>query len=131
MKEFLGKLKELNLPKGKFAIFGGGPMCVRGLRECRDLDVIVTERLFNNLKEKKGLQLKKEEFCDYLEKDGVEFYKDWGPGEWDIEKLIQGAEIIDDLPFIGLEQVLKWKKINKRDKDIEDIKLIEEYLNKN
>jgi hypothetical protein len=132
MQEFLKKLKELNLPRGKFAIFGSGPMGIRGLREIGDLDVIITEDIFNNFKQRPDFKLdKKKSGNEYLEKDGIEFYKNWHPGDWDINKLIQDSEIINDWPFVRLEEVLKWKKLKMRDKDIKDIELIENYLNKN
>ena len=46
--KFLDELKQLNLPQGKFAIFGSGPLGARNLKECRDLDVIATEDIFKN-----------------------------------------------------------------------------------
>jgi hypothetical protein len=132
MEESLKKLKELNLPKGRFVIFGSGPMGIRGLKEPHDLDVIVTEDIFNDFKERsdfKGFKLgKKKSNNEYLEKDGIELYKNWHPGEWDINKLIQEAEIIDDLPFVRLEEVLKWKKLKGRDKDVKDIESIENFI---
>jgi hypothetical protein len=132
MQEFLKKLKELNLPRGKFAIFGSGPMGIRGLREIGDLDVIITEDIFNNFKQRPDFKLdKKKSGNEYLEKDGIEFYKNWHPGDWDINKLIQEAETINDWPFVKLEEVLKWKKLKMREKDIKDIELIEEFFNKN
>ena len=134
MEELFKKLKEMNLPKGKFVIFGSGPMGIRGLKESHDLDVIVTEDIFNDFKKRsdfKGFKLdKKKSGNEYLEKDGIELYENWHPGDWDINKLIQEAEIIDDLPFVKLEDVLKWKKLKMREKDIKDIELIEDYFNK-
>ena len=38
---YLDEVKRLNLPKDKFAIFGSGPIAIRGLREARDIDLIV------------------------------------------------------------------------------------------
>jgi len=32
------------------------------------------------------------------------------------------------LPFVKLEQVLRWKKLLERKKDLEDIALIEKFL---
>ena len=40
----------------------------------------------------------------------IELYKDWGPGEWDVERLIKEADVIDGIPFVKLEAVLEWKK---------------------
>jgi len=131
MKKFLEKLKELNLPKGEFAIFGSGPMCVRGLRECGDLDLMVTDDVFNEFKKRPDFKAKKnKDGNEYLEKDNIEIYKNWHLADWDINKLIQEAEIIDGFPFVRLKEVLKWKKLRNREKDIEDIKLIEGYLAK-
>ena len=134
MKELLQKLKELNLPKGKFAIFGSGSMGIRGIRKSRDLDIIATKDLFEECERKTNFKIKEhkrnERVFKYLESGDIEIYKEWGPGEWDVNQLIQEAEIIDDFPFVRLEEVLKWKKIKSREKDLKDIKLIEDYLEK-
>lgn len=128
MQELFEKLKELNLPKGKFAIFGSGPMGIRGLREIRDLNLIVTQDIFDEFRNRKDWNLKTD-VCEGLYKDNIEMCYEWGPGEWDIKKLIAEAEIIDDLPFVKLEEVLKWKKLcNRGEKDKRDIELIENYL---
>lgn len=129
MNDLLPRVKNLKLPVGKYAIFGSGPMVVRGLREGKDVDIIVPKEVFEEYKTKPGWQVKKfEDGSEYLENDGIELCDDWGPGEWDTNKLIQEAEIIDGLPFVRLEEVLKWKEINARPKDIEDVKLIKGYL---
>jgi len=131
-KDLLEELKKMNLPKGKFAIFGSGPMGPAGLKEPGDLDVIVTKDIFDDLRKRPDFKLgEKKSNDEYLERDGIEFYENWYPGEeWDIEKLIDEAEIISDLPFVKLDKVLKWKKIHNREKDQKDIKLIENYLSK-
>lgn len=122
------KLREFALPVGKYAIFGSGPLGIRSLKECHDLDVIVTEDIFEKYKTSPDWKLKDCNDSQYLENDGIEFWKNWNPGNWDINKLIQEAEVIDDLPFVKLEEVLKWKKINTREKDLKDIEIIENYL---
>ena len=38
-------------------------------------------------------------------------------------------EFVDGYPVESLEVQLKWMKDNKRDKDIDKIRIIEEYLN--
>lgn len=129
MKDLSGKVKKLNLPIGKFAIFGSGPMGAREIRECKDADIIVTADLFNNLKNNLGWKIKINKYGDEcLENGNIEIWKNWRPGEWNIEKLIDDAEIINGLPFVKLGEVLKWKKMMGRDKDIADIQLIKDYL---
>ena len=127
-KDLFNKVKEIGLPLGKYAIFGSGPMGIRELRECRDLDIIVTEDIYNIYKNNSGWELKKCDKSEYLEKDNIELWKNWSPSDWNINQLIKNAEIIDDLPFVRLEEVLRWKKILGREKDLEDIKIIERYL---
>lgn len=129
IEELLQKVKDLNLPKGQYAIFGSGPMTVRNLKDANDIDIIVTENVFNECKNKRewrnGVST-----CgsENLSKEGIEILKDWGPGEWNVAELIKNAEIIDDLPFVRLEDVVRWKRVYAREKDFKDIKLIEDYL---
>ncbi len=128
--ELLKKIRHLNLPIGTFAIFGSGPLAVRGLKEPNDLDVIVTREIYEKFKNTENWPEK--DFNNgekkYLEKDGVELWNDWGPGRWDIQELIKTAEIIDGLPYITLDHVIAWKKQNGRPKDLEDMEKIEAYL---
>jgi hypothetical protein len=42
--------------------------------------------------------------------------------------LINESEIIDDLPFVKLKEVLKWKKMRNKEKDKKDIELIKKFL---
>ena len=131
---FLEKLKNLNLPKGKFAIFGSGPIGVRNIRDTHDLDIIITKELFDKYKNMQGWEVKNFErdgrYVEMIENSGIEFYNNWGPGEWDTNQLINEAELIDNLPFVNLDTVIKWKQISGRKKDLKDIQLIKTFLQK-
>jgi len=124
--------KKIDLPLGKYVIFGSGPMGIRGLRKCYDLDILVTEDIFNEYKNKSDWEYKEFErdgrHVEMVEKNNIELYKTWGPGEWNEDELIKTSEIIDGLPFVRLEYVIKWKKISGREKDLNDIKIIEGYI---
>jgi len=122
------KVKELKLPMGKYALFGSAPLGIRGLKDCRDADVIVTEDLWNEYKEKGWEEETSAGGSCCLRMGEIELWKDWGPGRWDIKKLIEEAEIIDGLPFVRLEDVIAWKKEYTREKDLKDIKMIEKFL---
>jgi hypothetical protein len=131
-QELFQRVKELNLPIGEYAIFGSGPMGIRDMREMHDVDVLVSEKVYNEYVNKSGWKIKNiYENNDYfkgLNNDilEIEMWKDWYT-DWDVSKLIREAEIIDELPFVRLEYLIKWKKFFGREKDLKDVELIENY----
>lgn len=133
--ELFKRVKELNLPIGKYALFGSAPLGIRNLKDCHDVDIIVTEELWNEYKNKYGWELKEmpNKFKDvYLYNSDIELWKKWRAGNWNIENLIRDAEIIDGLSFVKLEEMIKWKKMNGREKDLKDVEVAENYIrNKN
>ena len=122
------RVKTLKLPIGKYALFGSAPLGIRGLRDCHDIDIIATNDLWDECKSGSWEIKTLPDGNQYLWNDGIELWKDWKPGPWDIEALIQEAEMILGLPFVKLEQVLRWKKLLAMEKDLEDIALIEKFL---
>ena len=128
--KFLGKLEELkklNLPKDRFAVFGSGPLAVRGMREANDIDIIALPDLFEELVKKYGEEKIKKGLANQrsIQAGDIEIWEGWAPGEWDIEKLIKEAEVFYDTRFVKLEEVLKWKKLMGREKDLKDIEMLE------
>lgn len=52
--------------------------------------------------------------------------KSWGYGVFDIDDLIDTAQMIDGLPFVQLEHVIAYKQIACRPKDLEHLRKLEE-----
>ena len=133
IETFIEKIKFLNLPLGKYTVFGSGPMAARGLKEANDIDILVTLDLWNTLsktmKQEKS-KLSNTPFLVYNKDNTITFWKDMYPGKWDIDKLIKTSDIIDGVPFVKLTEVYRWKKMMNRDKDKNDMLLIEKYLNR-
>lgn len=126
------ELKKLSLLQGEYAVFGSGPMWVRGIRESNDLDVIACGTAWEWAK-KNGKVLIKENSgleCVQFADGNIEVYHDWYPGKWDVDELIKTAERVDGIPFVRLEYVVDWKKKMGREKDGKDLILIQEYLSK-
>ncbi len=124
-------LQKIGLDKDQFAVFGSGPMCVRGWRDFHDLDLLVKEGVFEQLRKDNEVAVAGSgDECIKKIVDGVEieFFYGWHPGEWDAKMLIERADIIDGYRFVRLEDVVKWKKIKGREKDWNDIKIIEEKI---
>lgn len=128
--QLFDELKKLRLPEGEWAVFGSGPMWVRGIRESSDIDIIARGAAWEWAKTNGETGIKEGSGLEYAHfaGDGIEVYRDWYPGEWNIDVLIDDAEVVDGVPFVRLESVIKWKKIMGREKDAKDLVLIEEYL---
>jgi hypothetical protein len=124
-------LVDLNMPTNDFALFGSGPMFAHGLKELgHDIDVIARGEAWQEATKFATPQPTKSGNGEVVELFGgeIEIFSAWGPGEWDIDELIDMAEIIEGIRFVRLEQVLRWKQQMNRPKDVEHIKLIENYL---
>ena len=126
-KKLLEELRKLNLPVDSYVIFGSGSMSVRGIRESSDLDIIVSDKVWQDFIKKYST---KNNNKSIIQIGDIEICKDLLPWLDNSEELIKRSELIDGFPFSTLEDTLKLKEKFGREKDREDIKLIEEYLNK-
>lgn len=108
-------------------------MGVRNMREISDIDIVVTEEIYNEYKGKEGWHIKNIEENNNCFKGlvnhnlNIEMWKDWYT-DWNVNTLIETAEIINDMPFVRLDYVIKWKKFFAKGKDLRDVEIIESYL---
>lgn len=129
----LAELDKLGLPKDKCVIVSSGALAIRGLREAYDLDVLVTEDLWNELKTK--YKLTKTHPVENIELGDIQLMH---TGSWylnpeltNIDEIFDTADEINGHKFASLEIIKKVKKHEGREKDLRDVELIEEYLGKN
>ena len=123
-------VKQERFPDGLYAVFGSGPLALAGIRTVSDIDIVVTGKLYNELKqrgwqEKVGLNGGKMLCHDVFEVSASWEFGDYRPS---LEALLASAERTDGVAFLALDEVKKWKLAMGRDKDHEDIRLIDEYL---
>lgn len=132
--EIIREVKSLNLPEGKYVVFGSGPLQVHGIRQSSDIDILTTPELYDRLKNQGWDEGRWEPPYpgSYLYRGNFQIVNNWNYGVYnpDPRQLIDTAEIIDGVPFVPLQEVLLWKRAFGREKDKEDIRLIEEYLSK-
>lgn len=124
--KYLNELQKFSLPAGQFAIFGSGPMAIRGIRQADDLDVIVKPDLWKALIERFPDSLRHNPACLQIGK--IEIFHDWMQLSPMIIEMIDNAEIISGFPFVQLKYVVKWKEQHGRDKDLKDIELINKFV---
>lgn len=116
----LQELHDLQLPQQDFAVFGSGPLIVRRLIPAsNDIDVLCRGDAWEHLKRVGERQYLPEYDVEIvtLSKGRLTFGTRWGIGDFDVELLIDTAEIIDDLPFVQLQYVVEYKTIAGRPKD--------------
>lgn len=127
-------VRKLGLPLGQYAITGSGAIGIRNLRLIGDIDIIVTQVLWDALAEKYGVVdengVRKIVFPDGIVEALYEgsFYNE--PKESDAPTIltrIQQAEIIEELPFEQLEHVIYYKRKMGREKDLHDIARIQAW----
>ena len=123
--KLLSQLKKLNLSTDQFAIFGSGPLAVRGIRESKDLDLIARKALWDKLA-KKYPPVPEKPYCIRI--GDLEIFNQWKPWFENADELIDSADIFDGIRYVKLDYVIHWKKAMGREKDLSDLKLIEQYL---
>jgi len=126
------KIKELNLPNDQYVVIGSGTMSALGIREANDIDMSVTEELFDKLKETGEWKELEKYGRPFLEKDVFDINKSlgWEKYSTTIQEANKSALFIEDIPFMNLDELIKFKDAMGREKDLKDIALIKEYINK-
>jgi hypothetical protein len=121
------RLRTLDLTPGEYAVFGSGPIAVRGLIDkVRDLDVIVRGETWQQVRALGMVVMKGDDETVDLG-NGLTFGRSWAYGAFDIEKLIDGAEVIGGIPFVQIDAVIEFKKIADRPKDREHLRALREF----
>lgn len=130
---------ELDLDRSDFVIFGSGPMLAHGLRQrVGDLDVVARGNAWRRVSERgipdagpiSGAPMAL--FWGGL----IQFSPEWISQDWDTDDLITrsgliqigGTELIQELPFAQLTDVLAYKQKLDRPKDRPDIDALLDLL---
>ena len=132
--EIFDVLKELNLPYKKYVIVGGGVMEALGIKLTEDIDIVVTEEIFEKYIKsgnwivsntpKGSKKLKK--YIDHPRLKKIEIYLDVNSEDFTptIEELIKRSITVKGFSFISLSDLINFKKAYRRPKDRIDLDLI-------
>ncbi|MDJ0791656.1 MAG: hypothetical protein QNJ71_07150 [Acidimicrobiia bacterium] len=126
--QLFAAVRELDLPIGHYAIFGSGPLIIRGIIDAaNDVDVVARGAAWERARRLGEVVTLTEHGVDVASfSDGaVTVGTSWAYGDVDIDDLIDTAEIFDDLPFARLEYVVRYKRAAGRPKDLEHLRLLE------
>lgn len=103
--ELFGKLRTLGLSTRDYAVFGSGTLAARGLIwEIHDLDLVARGTAWERAKRPGPVRAApKGDPMVRLEGGAIKVFGGWLG--WDLDALIDGAEVIGGLPFACLEDV--------------------------
>lgn len=135
-REKFEAFRSLALPLGQYFIIGSGPIGIRNLRVINDIDIVVSFELWNSLAQKYGIVEKNGVTKVVIPNINVEaFREDYSFGNSEailanrhFADRIARADIIEGLAFDSLEDFIFFKKISGRPKDLQDVKLAQDYL---
>ncbi len=95
MHELLDKVHQLRLPVGDFAIFGSGPLLVRGIIDhVGDIDILCRGDAWSAASSIGELVYLDEYDVEIISIDDglITFGRSWGYGDFDVDELIDSAE---------------------------------------
>ena len=120
--ELLNLLEELNFPKDEYYVLSGASLVLRGIKEeANDLDLCVSEELFDQIKDKFNLTDEKKNDCGFYKiNDKLEIVVD--------KKEDFKMEMGEKYNLEDLQTILDFKINRNLPKDKKDIDNIKKYL---
>lgn len=129
MSDLFELLRSLDLPRGDYAVFGSGPLIMRGIIEpANDLDVVCRGAAWARAAEAGSLITERGVTIASLFDGAITVGTEWAIGDFDVDELIDTAELIDGLSFVRLEHVVVYKEIAGRPKDVEHLASLEDFF---
>lgn len=130
--DLLVELEALKLPKNEYVIVGSGPLGVRRIRESQDLDILINDDLWEKLSNKYGTLNKNEnlviKISDTIEALGRKTFPNESPNNPTVEEQIRDAELIEGYPFQSIKHFKFFKEMGRRQKDLNDVNLLQKWI---
>ncbi|WP_406241889.1 hypothetical protein ACF3M2_12615 [Tissierella carlieri] len=120
-EDIIKVLRNMNLPLGEYWITSGAGLVIHGVKEAtRDIDLGCTTNLVEQYLRKGCKYRVADDNSKIVEvSDKIEMLENW---------FVDEIELIDGLPVGSLESIKKQKSELGREKDINHIRLIDEYI---
>ena len=127
--DIFSRIKTLDHPFGEYVVVSSGTLEALGIRSARDLDIAVTDKLFEKLRADGGWTEEERYGKLFLSKPRIDIIRQlsWDAYPTTNEEAIASALVIDGVPFMNINELKLFKRALGREKDFADIKLIEAY----
>lgn len=121
------RVRAIGLPEDDLVVIGSGLLDAWGLRPAGDIDLVVSQQLFDKL-DQSGIYQKGSKYNEtYLKNADRDIWLSWGEGN-DFAFLKSQAIMIDGMMFVNPNFLIKHKRRRGTQKDLSDIQLLEQYL---
>lgn len=132
MHPILRHLLDLDFPEGDYALFGSGPLLVRGwIDGVGDLDVIARGPAWEYAQRVGRLDHLEPYDIDIVSiGDHITVGTVWAIGDFSVDALIDEAELIEEIPCVRLEHVVAYKTSADRPKDRAHLAAIADHLSR-
>lgn len=122
----IAELQSLELPAGDWALFGSGPLLVRGwVEDISDLDVISRGAAWRKARSLGRPSVLPDGNVIVTIGGAVTVGTTWAYGDVDVDQLIDTAEMIDGVPCVTIDHVVAYKRTADRPKDRAHLAIIE------
>lgn len=129
----LEQLNLLSLPEGEFMIMGSGILAALGIREARDADMVVSDKLYAQLRDcgwKERTFRSGDIVQTGLEDGPFQVFRDWTDDDGrrkSLGDLLEDADVIDGIAYNSLDKLYAYKLRRRLDKDLKDLELINKF----
>ena len=133
IKTQLDNLKKLNLPTDQFVVVSSGVLAIRGIRDAKDIDVVVTDSLWNEMITHTQVILNSWRIPTLQLENDIEILDPaksiFGNSKVvPVKEIFEKADVFDGVKFINLYHLKKIKLEMGREIDLKDIELIDTYI---
>ncbi len=131
-------LQNIGLNSENSIVIGSGILGALGIRKSHDIDLVVTQEKYGLLKKSGKFEIKQNHGREILADNLFEIGTSWNvlDKNYKFEDFKSESLIMDDVRYITLDFLHKVKKswlkdVDVRQKDTDDVKLIEKYVQNN
>src|SRR5688500_1249423 len=124
----LAVLESFQLDSSEYLITGSGVLAIHGIRDSRDLDVLCSSKLAEELRHRFPEAPRKVlPSYEAIFIEGIDFKFNFSEVDspWSTDQQIAEADLIGGKRYQTLERIKFFKRLKNRPKDIEDIQMIE------
>lgn len=134
-EQVITELQALNLPTEAYVVLMGASLCVRGIRDSGDIDILIDPILYTYFRQSGFYEetlITNGVPCRRFSKGDIEVFDYFlKVGTFsDFTKQFNNVEFVSSIPFVTLQDAFTIKRRFGREKDMLDLALISSFLSK-